>query len=62
MGRLLLLCAGIAGTGVLLLHMNHNSLAAVLFWTALLAAVFGLLRRVRRPLTDLLEEFRRHAD
>jgi len=62
MGRLLVLVtAGLAGVGAIMLHVNH-SLAVILLCAALLVAAFGLLLWVRHPLADLLEELRHHAD
>ncbi len=61
MGRILLLCAaGIASAGAIVRH--HTSLMIIMFCSAFLLAVSALLLWIRRPLADLLEELRRHAD
>jgi hypothetical protein len=63
MAKLLLLCAaGIATLGAFVRHLHLISLAVIIFSTAFLLAVFGLVLWIRRPLIDFLEELRRSAE
>jgi len=48
--------------GLVVRHYHHYALCILLFWTALLAAICGVLLYRRHPLSDLVEDMRRQAD
>ncbi|MGB2633231.1 MAG: hypothetical protein WAM58_04775 [Candidatus Acidiferrum sp.] len=63
MGKTLLTSAFlISGLALTLRHYHHISLSVILFSTAILSAVFGLLLYKHHPLSDLLEDLRHQAD
>lgn len=63
MGKTLLTSAFlISGLALTLRHYHYISLSVILFSSALLSAVFGVLLYKRHPLSDLLEHLRRQAD
>lgn len=63
MGKALLTFACLVAAMALLgRHYHHVSMSVVLFSTAILSAVFGVLLFNRHPLEDLLEVLHRQAD
>lgn len=63
MGKSLILFAiVVTALALVIRHYHHIALSILLFWTALLAAICGVLLYRRHPLSDVLEDMRRHAD
>jgi len=63
MRRIILLLGFVSAVlAIVARYFHHFSLSAILIYAAVLAAVLGLILTRRDPVTNFLDDMRRHAD